>query len=259
MRAHKRIVLTASLTALLLTMVVSLQTEFGIKKVVAPPSTILAVDPENVWDPAQKPPGSTFKVNITIANVVDLYSWQVYMEWTPGVFNVASFFSVVYGDFLESYWNGTHWVDRSTMAVPPNINNAAGYCVFGVLSVGEDAGVDGSGWLAEVELTVADYNCSTAINIDNPTYTKLLDSTYPEPERIPYTPQNGYFRNMGPGDTNGDGIVDIFDIGVISAHWYPGPPEGPLGYGKDADINLDGSVDIFDIGIASGNWGNLYP
>ncbi len=63
----------------------------------------------------------------------------------------------------------------------------------------------------------------------------------------------------GPGDVNNDGIVDIFDIGTISAHWYPGPPIGPLGYSAVADINLDGSVDIFDIGITSANWGNTYP
>ncbi|MFB0523499.1 MAG: dockerin type I domain-containing protein, partial [Candidatus Bathyarchaeia archaeon] len=57
------------------------------------------------------------------------------------------------------------------------------------------------------------------------------------------------------GDVNWDGIVDIFDIGYISAHWYPGPPVGPLGYDLSADVNGDGAVDIFDIGIVSSNWG----
>lgn len=57
------------------------------------------------------------------------------------------------------------------------------------------------------------------------------------------------------GDVNKDGIVDILDIGVVSAHWYPGPPIGPLGYSSVADINHDGSVDIFDIGIVSAHWG----
>jgi peptide/nickel transport system substrate-binding protein len=33
-----------------------------------------------------------------------------------------------------------------------------------------------------------------------------------------------------------DNRVDILDLGVVSAHWYPGPPEGPLGYGAIADI-----------------------
>jgi len=61
-----------------------------------------------------------------------------------------------------------------------------------------------------------------------------------------------------PGDCNGDRLVDIFDIASISAHWYPGPPIGPLGYHANNDINGDGAVDIFDIGITSANWGQSW-
>lgn len=57
-----------------------------------------------------------------------------------------------------------------------------------------------------------------------------------------------------PGDINGDGIVEVLDVGAVSAHWYPGPPLGPLGYNADADINNDGAVDIFDAAIVSANW-----
>jgi len=60
-----------------------------------------------------------------------------------------------------------------------------------------------------------------------------------------------------PGDTNGDGIVDIFDIASISAHWYPGPPAGPLGYDPAADLNYSGSVDMSDINICSAHWGDI--
>lgn len=56
------------------------------------------------------------------------------------------------------------------------------------------------------------------------------------------------------GDTNYDGVVDILDVGVISAHWFPNPPQGTLGYDPDADINNDGAVDILDIAVVSGNW-----
>ncbi len=61
-----------------------------------------------------------------------------------------------------------------------------------------------------------------------------------------------------PGDVNSDGVVDIFDIGYVSAHWYPGPPTGPSGYDANADINGDGAIDIFDIGITSANWGQSW-
>ena len=57
------------------------------------------------------------------------------------------------------------------------------------------------------------------------------------------------------GDVNHDGVVDILDAAKISAHWYPGPPIGPLGYNSVADLNYDGSVDILDLAIVSANWG----
>ncbi len=58
-----------------------------------------------------------------------------------------------------------------------------------------------------------------------------------------------------PSDVNGDGVVNILDVGLISAHWYPGSPIGPLGYDPTVDINNDGAIDIAEIGIVSANWG----
>jgi len=66
---------------------------------------------------------------------------------------------------------------------------------------------------------------------------------------------DGYVYVKLVGDVNDDGIVDIFDIGSISAHWYPGPPEGPLGYDSQFDLNDDGNIDISDIEIVSAQWG----
>ena len=57
-----------------------------------------------------------------------------------------------------------------------------------------------------------------------------------------------------PGDVNGDRAVNILDAGLVSAHWYPGPPVGPLGYNVNVDINNDGDIDIFDVAIANTNW-----
>ena len=57
------------------------------------------------------------------------------------------------------------------------------------------------------------------------------------------------------GDANCDGKINIYDVGVVSSHWYPGPPVGPLGYGLYADMYFDGAVDIFDIAQVSANWG----
>ncbi len=45
---------------------------------------------------------------------------------------------------------------------------------------------------------------------------------------------------------NFDGVVDIFDVNLVSAHWGE---SGPV-----ADANADMMVDIFDINLISANW-----
>ena len=73
-----------------------------------------------------------------------------------------------------------------------------------------------------------------------------------------YTADNtltdGVVTVVTPGDVSANGIVDIIDVSGISAHWYPGPPEGPSGYHPNYDINNDGSIDILDVSIISAYW-----
>lgn len=75
------------------------------------------------------------------------------------------------------------------------------------------------------------------------------------------TPFEGTYtiRVIFAGDVNNDEVIDIFDIGVVSAHWHSGPPTGPLGYDSSSDLNNDEAIDIFDIGILSVNWGQTVP
>ena len=65
---------------------------------------------------------------------------------------------------------------------------------------------------------------------------------------------NGVVMVTVPGDVNGDRTVNILDSGAISAHWYPGPPIGPMGYDSNVDINNDGEIDIFDAALVSSHW-----
>ncbi len=60
-----------------------------------------------------------------------------------------------------------------------------------------------------------------------------------------------YIANYAPplpnaGDVNGDGMVDIFDVNFVSAHWGETGPDG--------DSNHDGVVDIFDVNQISAHW-----
>jgi cell division protein FtsN len=49
-----------------------------------------------------------------------------------------------------------------------------------------------------------------------------------------------------PGDLNGDGVVNIFDLSILLSNWGTSNP--------DADINNDGTVNIFDLSILLSNW-----
>jgi hypothetical protein len=60
-----------------------------------------------------------------------------------------------------------------------------------------------------------------------------------------------------PGDVNGDGKVDMRDIGAIARLFgvnYPSPQ-----YNPNYDINCDGKIDMKDIAIAARNFGQHYP
>ncbi len=62
---------------------------------------------------------------------------------------------------------------------------------------------------------------------------------------------DAWTANIPPlmGDANGDNVVDIFDVNLVSAHWGQ---TGPLG-----DVNHDNMVDIFDVNLISANWGQV--
>jgi hypothetical protein len=52
-----------------------------------------------------------------------------------------------------------------------------------------------------------------------------------------------------PGDANGDGTVNISDLGVVLSQF------GSSGVGLAGDVDLDGDVDITDLGILLANFG----
>ncbi len=52
-----------------------------------------------------------------------------------------------------------------------------------------------------------------------------------------------------PGDANGDGVVDVADLGILGANF------NLTGVGvHDSDFNGDGVVDVADLGILGANW-----
>ena len=55
------------------------------------------------------------------------------------------------------------------------------------------------------------------------------------------------------GDVDGDGDVDLSDLGILLAAWLSEP--GDPNWYPGADLDGDGDVDQSDLGILMGDWG----
>jgi hypothetical protein len=53
-----------------------------------------------------------------------------------------------------------------------------------------------------------------------------------------------------PGDINGDGIVNLKDLGLITGHWKQTVPPAPA----NADIMNVGVINLKDLGVVTGHW-----
>jgi hypothetical protein len=62
---------------------------------------------------------------------------------------------------------------------------------------------------------------------------------------------NSKLRAVAIGDVNGNGRVDIIDIGIIIDNYAKSPIQNP-----NADLNSDGQVNIIDIGVVIDNYGS---
>jgi len=63
----------------------------------------------------------------------------------------------------------------------------------------------------------------------------------------PFIIPDGWLHPQIPGDTNGDGIVNVEDLLIVLAQWGTSGPEG--------DVNSDGLVNVSDLLIILANWG----
>lgn len=75
-----------------------------------------------------------------------------------------------------------------------------------------------------------------------PNETDIIDNTWID----------GWVFVTIPGDVDGDGDVDIFDIVIIAGVYGVSKPDPR--YDPNNDIDGDGDVDIFDIVAAAGNY-----
>jgi hypothetical protein len=127
--------------------------------------------------------GTTFKINVTMSNVVDLYGWQFSLYYRGDFLNASK---IEEGPFLK-----THPDTDNTIFLAPvmtdTYNSTHGLIIASSTLSQVQGGVNGSGTLATVTFKVKQPSSSTLHLTD----TKLVDSMTPFGNLIPHTTVDG--------------------------------------------------------------------
>jgi hypothetical protein len=204
---------------------------------VDPPSTIVGA------------PNKVFNVSVTISSVLDLYGYEFRLNFNKTLINATKLFE---GPFLKTA--------GPTQVFQQKINDTAGFVWMAETLQGSIPGAIGSGVLAKIQfktlLSTANrtevlttnglFNCSLGLYD-----TILIDSsiTVITPSSI----ANGTYQYMPIlGDINGDGIVNITDVGLMVQAW--GAIPGNSNWNELCDLNNDGVINVQDAGLLARNW-----
>lgn len=168
-----------------------------------------------------------FTVSIKVANVTNLWGWQVRLQWDPAL---MEFVNAVEGDFLMT-------AGETGFSFAPDSD---GWIWLADYLTSTLDGVNGTGTLANVTLHCTGPGESALTLLDTRLFTGAQTVLW-----------NGY------GDANGDGKVDIHDLAIVSSAIFTST--GDPGYNPAADFNSDGLVNWFDMMCVRLNYGRMFP
>jgi len=150
----------------------------------ADPATIIKIEPEKIED-VRITPGSTININVSVVDVINLYTWQAEIFFNPSVLNCTSVTIPSYHIFAG----------KTYTAVSPIINNTGGYVLHAASLVGEQS-VSGSGVLFQITFKVVGKGISN-ISFSRPYGVDTFLLNY-DLDVIPADVKDGYFANAAP-------------------------------------------------------------
>jgi len=192
--------------------------------------------------------GYNFTINVTIANVTDLFSWQVALYYRNDILEATE---ATEGPFLKTGGDTLFVTSPSeTGGVWNDYNATHGRIFLGCTILGDLPGVNGSGVLATIKFKATALGCCI-LKLDRKE-TIVIDSD--QNSMLPEV-RDGYITVTEPlpGDLNGDGIVNILDLAIFGKAFgsYPGHPR----WNPIADINKDNTTNIIDLVLIAKNFG----
>jgi hypothetical protein len=203
------------------------------------PATIY-VDPETTTMV-----GANFAINVYIANVTNLYSYEFKLYYNTTILNLVS---VVLppGHFLEPVGP----IGIAKLEGVDDYNATHGYVWAAVTRLHSQAPRNGGGVLATITFKAA---------AEGKSFLKIQDTVLGDFYVFPirHNVYDGYVKAELLGDVNDDGIVDIVD-GVIMGVAFGSRPGDPK-WNPIADIVPDDIIDIQDIVLWATHFGKTAP
>jgi PKD repeat protein len=144
-------------------------------------STTIAVMPSSIIDMSLGP-GTSLIINLTVADVTNLFTWQAQILFNPGILNCTN----------ATYPAGNIFAGKSTIPVTPLIDNVGGSVTFGCSLTGSGV-FTGSGAMCQIGFNVVGWgNSALSYSLPYGSDTFLLDTDL---SVIPSMVANGYFKN----------------------------------------------------------------
>lgn len=227
----------------------------------SPGPTTLFVYPENTVNSALQS-GSQFPIYVNIADVTDLYAWQINLTWNtyhstqPAYTPVLTLDLIMPNEFLARSTAQTSSEELDGIVINTT-DNTIGYSGLAESLLTDVSGVTGlTGRLVGFRFLVVGYgSCDFTISLTGSISTILLSSTGTSITISSTT--NGYFRNKYGGDVNGDKTVGSQDFSTLAGAYgksYPDPD-----YDREADFDMSGTIGSGDFSVLAGNYGTTFP
>jgi hypothetical protein len=207
----------------------------------SPTTTVVGTQPL----PSTAPTGTNFDVNVTVADVQDLYGWEINMTFNPTVLEVVD---MVEGPFLLDFADS---LGIYTWPLGPIIDNTAGWVQMSDSLFSFDPltdGADGSGVLATITFHVLTKG-TVPLHFEKSLLNTKVGGL---PTPIEHEPRDGFFQ-LPLGDINSDGIVAVRDLRILGKAY--GSALGQPSYNPNADLNKDDLVNRSDLIIIRSNYG----
>lgn len=202
--------------------------------------TRIYVDPPSIEDP-NLDPGETFSINVSIANVSNLFSYDFNMSYNTGILTCIGISVGSLGNMPSPMWK---------------IDDAKGNLWINV-TYGTPLTTDPPATLASITFLIHGRG-SSVFDL----YSTNLVNSLGQP--ISHEASNGYFVNGSPYDLDKDGDVDIFDIRIVAKAFgsmaeddLETPWDETENWNSDADFNSDGLIDVFDLRAVGKHYGEI--